>query len=61
MPVEIRELIIRTTVVNDAGEKPGSADSDRSIERSGESSANEATIAACVAQVLKILERKKER
>ena len=53
MPVEIRELIIRTTVVN------GSHSSDRSASETVQSQAE--IIAACVEQVLKILERRRER
>lgn len=54
MTVEIRELIIRTTIVNNAGNP-----SNTGIQ--GESGGDRAIVAACVAQVLKILERKKER
>ena len=53
MPVEIRELIIRTTVVNNGGE-PGDAGT-------ASSGGDEAIIAACVEQVLQILERQRER
>ncbi|WP_366918568.1 DUF5908 family protein [Acaryochloris sp. IP29b_bin.148] len=53
MPVEIRELIIRTTVVN-----PGSG---KSSSKSATSNGDEALIAACVEQVLKILDCKRER
>lgn len=54
MPVEIKELIIRAHIVSP---------SDRNIEPQSATSweQKEAIIAACVAQVLKILERKKER
>lgn len=52
MPVEIRELIIRTTVVDKASDKTDAQPS---------SGGSDAIIAACVAQVLKILERKRER
>ena len=54
MPVEIRELIIRTTIVNNAS----STDNASSTLPSG---GDDAIISACVAQVLKILERKRER
>lgn len=54
MPIEIRELIIRTTVVNNTG-------SSASSSESSVSDGDEAIIAACVEQVLKILERKRER
>ena len=52
MPVEIRELIIRATVVNKAGS---------GTEGAGGGAGDAATIAACVEQVLKILERRRER
>ncbi len=54
MPVEIRELIIRATVSNGPENGPGPgprADEDDKEE----------IIAACVEQVLKILERSRER
>ncbi|MCG8365113.1 MAG: DUF5908 family protein [Pseudanabaenales cyanobacterium] len=54
MPVEIRELIIRTTIVNNSG----NTDSSTPEASSG---GNDAIISACVVQVLKILERKRER
>ena len=53
MPVEIKELIIRATIVNN-----NSSSNLPSVENSSEKSE---IIAACVAQVLKILERKKAR
>ena len=53
MPVEIRELIIRATVVN-----PGNGESSSASVTGGE---DDTIIAACVEQVLKILERKRER
>ena len=52
MPVEVRELIIRTTVVD-----ASSNGASESLSSGGDN----AIIAACVAQVLKILERKRER
>jgi hypothetical protein len=56
MPVEIKELIIRT-VVNDA-----SAGDDESEESTGSNNSdNEAIIQECVRQVLSILDRNKER
>ena len=54
MPVEIRELIIRTTLVNNSKGAKGHL---LPIENEGD----DAIISACVEQVLKILERKRER
>lgn len=54
MPVEIRELIIRTTIVDKAEQ------ADKAGSQAGPSG-SDAIVAACVAQVLKILERKRER
>ena len=54
MPVEIRELIIRTTIVDNNSD-------DNNNNPQVDSGGNEAIIATCVAQVLKILERKRER
>lgn len=54
MPVEIKELIIRATIVSDNSSNSGI----KSIEDTSEKSE---IIAACVAQVLKVLERKKAR
>ncbi|MDJ0676396.1 MAG: DUF5908 family protein [Calothrix sp. MO_167.B42] len=54
MPVEIKELIIRANIVDGNG-----TDSESEIE--GNSGDQQAIITACVAQVLKILERKQER
>ena len=54
MPVEIKELIIRANIVDSDANN-----SESQIE--GTSGQKEAIIAACVAQVLKILERQQER
>lgn len=54
MPVEIKELIIRANIIDGNG-----TNSESEIE--GNSTQKQEIIAACVAQVLKILERKKER
>lgn len=55
MPVEIKELIIRMEIKEDSAEQPEkSEDITGSIER-------EEIISACVEQVLKILERQRER
>ena len=53
MPVEIKELIIRATIINGDDRNPAS--------ENVQSSSEEEIIAACVAQVLKILKRKQER
>ena len=57
MPVEIKELIIRANIVNtDANNLAPQTGVD-----SEQSEQKDAIIATCVAQVLKILERKQER
>lgn len=55
MPIEIRELIIRTTIVNNADSDQGGARLSPAPED------DQAIINACVDQVLKILARKRER
>ena len=55
MPVEIKELVIRATTTMEP-------DSDRpSINQSELAEEREVIIEECVKQVLKILQRKKER
>ncbi len=54
MTVEIKELIIRATVVNDP---KGDSSEAGEIDAEGK----ESIIQTCVEQVLKILERSKER
>ena len=54
MPVEIKELIIRANIV-DSNKNISELQSEENIGEKQE------IIAACVAQVLKILERKQER
>lgn len=54
MPVEIKELIIRANIVDS-----NNANYESTME--GNSGEKQEIIAACVAQVLKILERKQER
>ncbi len=55
MPVEIKELIIRATITGDSEEgRPEPGDTVGSPDR-------EEIISACVDQVLKIIERSKER
>lgn len=54
MPVEIKELIIRANIVDS-----NANNSESQIE--GTSEQKQEIITACVAQVLKILERKQER
>ncbi len=54
MPVEIRELIIRATISRESEEIPESVESSDKENR-------EEIISACVEQVLKIIERTRER
>ncbi len=55
MPVEIKELIIRANIMN------GCEENSEVKTEVGSDEDRTAIIAACVEQVLKILERKKER
>ena len=58
MPVEIKELIIRANIVNnnnDNNDENSESESEETTEQKQE------IIAACVSQVLKILERQRER
>ena len=57
MPVEIKELIIRANIVDSVDSND--INSESQIE--GTSGQKQEIIATCVAQVLKILERKQER
>ena len=52
MPVEIRELILRTTIVSSSMQNDVASSSDASKEE---------IIAACTAEVLRILKRERER
>ena len=54
MPVEIKELIIRASIVN-GDDKKSTSESGISAEE------REEIISACVNQILKILERYKDR
>ena len=55
MPIVINEVVIKATVADPATTAaPSPATADRSMD-------NEALIAACVDEVLRILERQKER
>lgn len=54
MTVEIKELIIRAQIINDSGI---SSQSDNSLDLAEK----EQIIATCVEQVMRILERSKER
>lgn len=54
MPVEIRELILRATIVSGAVQEKEDSDNYSNATK-------EEIIAACTAQVLRILKREKER
>ena len=51
MPVEIRELVLRATIIKEAAQTGDS----------GSSNSQEEIVAACTEQVLQILKRKQER
>ncbi|NEO17459.1 MULTISPECIES: DUF5908 family protein [unclassified Moorena] len=65
MPVEIKELIIRANIVDNSdngNSEHGNSEDNTLAPQTGENyEQKDEIIAACVAQVLKILERKKER
>ena len=53
MPVEIRELIIRTIVDNSRNSQESKSDSERSVTAAD----SESIVEECVRQVLKILKK----
>lgn len=55
MPLEVRELVIKATVVPDSASTGGAASGQ------GEAPGSEAIIQACVEKVLEILKEKNER
>lgn len=57
MPIEIRELVIKATVVQDSSQGPGATTS--SVNNAV--SPNEEMINICVERVLEIIKDKKER
>jgi len=57
MPVIIRELVIRATVTDSQGKEEQSASSAPPLNNDDK----ESLVAACVQQVLEILEKKKDR
>lgn len=57
MPLEIRELVIKTSIQNGGDAQSANSGS----EESGGTGDQEAIIAACVEQVLAILKEKAER
>ena len=59
MPIEIRELQIRVNVNERNTQQAGST--DRTTQERERTSGDDALVAECVEQVLKILDDKKER
>ena len=61
MPVEIRELVIRAvaTLAPEAPEQPEDSEGSPQVQASADDT--QAIIQECVRQVLKILQKKKER
>jgi hypothetical protein len=55
MPIEIRELIIRAVVSEERGSVGESLEADTTVDD------REAIIAACIKQVLKILQQSRDR
>ena len=63
MPIEIKELHIRVAVNASSTGQPSEArtEAGRGSARDGEEEGHDAMVAACVEQVLGILENKRER
>jgi hypothetical protein len=59
MPIEIRELVIKATVVQEGSSGAGAAAGGSSVEN--DVSPNEEIIKTCVEKVLEILKDKNER
>lgn len=57
MPVEVRELIIKATIVQELGSTPNSASSSQN----NGINASEEIVKVCVEKVLEILKEKNER
>ncbi len=57
MPLEIRELVIRTIVSNDSAFNAEGRDESRSLSEADQA----AIVATCTAQVLSILQSRSER
>jgi hypothetical protein len=61
MPVEIKELVIRTVVGKAATPDSGAASDPRSAAGSGERGEMERVVQECVRQVMRILAKDRER
>ena len=59
MPIEIKELVIRTVVAQGAAESSGEDDSPAAAPSGG--GGTEETVQECVRQVLRILAKSRER
>ncbi|MFN0195034.1 MAG: DUF5908 family protein [Aestuariivirga sp.] len=61
MPVEIKELVIRTVVDSGGAEPRSGGGSSASAAPSGDAGRTEEIVQECVRQVLRVLARNKER
>jgi hypothetical protein len=61
MPVEIRELVIRTVVTAAADDEDAESDSGGGLSGGGSLSETDAIVQECVRQVLRILRKERER
>lgn len=59
MPIEIRELVIRATI--DAESQGGGAGGKAAVAKKASGADREAIVSECVEQVIRILERERER
>ncbi len=61
MPVEIRELVIRTIVTAAADDDDGGAAAGGGVSGGGSASETDAIVQECVRQVLRIIRKERER
>ena len=61
MPIQVNQLVIRTTVVDEGKEQAGAEKIGRSEAKSGRKSQHQEIVADCIEQVMEILREQKER
>jgi hypothetical protein len=61
MPIQVNQLVIRTTVVDEGKEQAGGEKMGRSESKNGKKSQHQEIVADCIEQVMEILREQKER